>query len=73
LGTSRTISRKDYSRLRVAEELGELLGNPSYAAKAAEIAIRFLLTENWQLSCCAYRIGVDWGYFGIGKWRCDGV
>lgn len=37
LGTSRTISHKQYSASRVAKELSELLGNPSYAAKAAEI------------------------------------
>lgn len=37
LGTSRTISRKQYSASRVAKELRELLDNPSYTAKAAEI------------------------------------
>lgn len=37
LGTSRTIERKHYSATRVAKELSELLGNPSYAANAAEI------------------------------------
>lgn len=37
LGTSRTISRKQYSASRVAKELSELLENPSYAVKAAEI------------------------------------
>jgi UDP:flavonoid glycosyltransferase YjiC (YdhE family) len=37
LGTSRTISRKQYSASRVAKELGELLENPNYATKAAEI------------------------------------
>jgi rhamnosyltransferase subunit B len=36
LGTSRTISRKQYSASRVAKELSELLENPSYTAKAAE-------------------------------------
>lgn len=37
LGTSRTISRKQYSAARVAKKLGELLENHSYAAKATEI------------------------------------
>lgn len=37
LGTSRTIERKNYSATRVAKELSELLENPSYTAKAAEI------------------------------------
>jgi UDP:flavonoid glycosyltransferase YjiC (YdhE family) len=37
LGNSRTIPRKQYSGARVAKELSELLGNPSYKAKAAEI------------------------------------
>lgn len=37
LGTSRTILRKRYSASRVAKELSELLENPSYMAKAAEI------------------------------------
>jgi rhamnosyltransferase subunit B len=38
LGTSRIIARKQYSTPRVAKELNELIGNPSYAAKAIEIA-----------------------------------
>jgi rhamnosyltransferase subunit B len=37
LGTSRTISRKQYSAVRVAKQLRELLGNLNYATKAAEI------------------------------------
>ncbi|MUL38762.1 glycosyltransferase [Gloeocapsopsis dulcis] len=37
LGTSRTISRKHYTAVRVARQLRELLENPNYAAKAAEI------------------------------------
>ncbi|AFY97003.1 glycosyltransferase [Chamaesiphon minutus] len=37
LGTSRTISRKQYSASRVAKELSELLENPSYRTKASEI------------------------------------
>ncbi len=53
LGTSRTISRKDYSRLRVAKELGELLGNPSYAAKAAEIGAILKLENGVGAACDA--------------------
>ncbi len=37
LGTSRTISRKQYSASRVVKELSELLENPSYSTKASEI------------------------------------
>jgi rhamnosyltransferase subunit B len=37
LGTSRTISRKQYSVSRVAKALSELIETPSYADKAAEI------------------------------------
>ena len=37
LGTSRTISRNQYSASRAAKELRELLDNPSYTAKAREI------------------------------------
>jgi UDP:flavonoid glycosyltransferase YjiC (YdhE family) len=45
LGTSRTISRKQYLASRVAKELRELLENPSYAAQAAEIG-RIIQAEN---------------------------
>ncbi|MFB2971758.1 glycosyltransferase [Aerosakkonema sp. BLCC-F183] len=45
LGTSRTISRKQYSAARVAKNLGELWENPHYAAKAAEIG-RIIQAEN---------------------------
>ena len=45
LGTSLTISRKQYSAVRVAEKLRELLENPNYAAKAAEIG-RTIQAEN---------------------------
>jgi rhamnosyltransferase subunit B len=38
LGISRTIPRKQYSASRAIKELGELLDNPSYAAKAAKIS-----------------------------------
>lgn len=45
LGTSRTIPRKQYSASRVAKELSELLKNPSYTARAAEIG-RSVHAEN---------------------------
>lgn len=45
LGTSRTISRQQYLASRVARELRELLNNPSYAAKAAEVK-RIVQAEN---------------------------
>lgn len=45
LGTSRTIPRKHYSAERVAKQLHELLGNPVYAAKAADIG-QIIQAEN---------------------------
>jgi UDP:flavonoid glycosyltransferase YjiC (YdhE family) len=45
LGTSRTIPRKKYIAPRVTRELRELLDNPSYGAKAAEIR-RIIQAEN---------------------------
>lgn len=45
LETSRTIARKQYLASRVAHELHELLENPNYATKAAEIG-RIIQAEN---------------------------
>jgi len=45
LETSHTIPRKQYSAVRVAKKLRELLENPNYAAKAAEIR-RIIQAEN---------------------------
>jgi UDP:flavonoid glycosyltransferase YjiC (YdhE family) len=45
LGTSRTISRKQYSAVRVVKQLRELLENPNYASKAADIG-RIIQAEN---------------------------
>ncbi len=51
LGTSRTIPRKQYSAARVIKELRELLGNPIYAAKAAELG-HIVRTENGVKVAC---------------------
>lgn len=51
LGTSRTIPRNHYSAARVAKKLGELLENPNYAAKAAEIG-RIIQAENGVAVAC---------------------
>ena len=40
LGVARTLARRRYKAARVARELRELLENPSYAQKAAEIGAR---------------------------------
>jgi UDP:flavonoid glycosyltransferase YjiC (YdhE family) len=40
LGVARTIARSSYKAERVARELKELLGNPSYARNAKEIGSR---------------------------------
>ncbi|NEU71420.1 glycosyltransferase family 1 protein [Hassallia byssoidea VB512170] len=51
LGTSRTISRKQYSASPTAKELRELLDNPSYAAKATQIK-RIIQLENGVCVAC---------------------
>jgi len=51
LGTSRTIPRKQYSAVRVAKKLRELLENPNYAVKAAEIG-RIIQAENGVRIAC---------------------
>jgi rhamnosyltransferase subunit B len=53
LGTSRTILRKQYSVSRVAKELGELIGNPRYAAKAAEIGCMVQAEDGVGVACDA--------------------
>ncbi|MDJ0571052.1 MAG: glycosyltransferase [Pleurocapsa sp. MO_192.B19] len=51
LGTSLTISRKQYSAARVALKLGKLLENSNYAAKAADIG-RILQKEDGVRVAC---------------------
>lgn len=51
LGTSRTIPRKQYLASRVAKELRELLENPNYAARAAELG-RVIQAENGVEMAC---------------------
>ncbi|MDF5735372.1 MULTISPECIES: glycosyltransferase [unclassified Nostoc] len=51
LGSSRTIHRKQYSAERVAKQLRELLENPNYAAKAADIG-RIIQAENGVKVAC---------------------
>lgn len=51
LGTSRTIPRKQYLASRVAKELRELLNNPRYTARAAEIG-RIVQAENGVRVAC---------------------
>lgn len=51
LGTSRTIPRKQYLASRVTKELRELLENPNYATKAAEIG-RIIQRENGVFNAC---------------------
>lgn len=40
LGVGRTVSRQRYKGERAVQELKELLDNPSYAARAAEVAVK---------------------------------
>ncbi|KAM3109196.1 glycosyltransferase [Phormidesmis sp. 146-33] len=53
LGTSRTISRQQYSAVRIAEKLRELLETPRYAVKAAEIAHLIQAETGVRLACDA--------------------
>jgi rhamnosyltransferase subunit B len=53
LGTSRTIFRKQYSASRVAKELSKLIGNPRYAAKAAEIGCMIQAEDGVGVACDA--------------------
>ncbi len=53
LGTSQTISRKQYSASRVAKQLGELLSDASYAAKAADIGERIRGEDGVAIACDA--------------------
>jgi rhamnosyltransferase subunit B len=61
LGISRTIPRDRYSASRVANELSELVGNPSYAATAAEIG-RMVQAENGVgVACDAIEVQLEHG------------
>ncbi len=51
LGTSRTIARSQYTASRVAKELRQLLDNPQYANKAAEIG-KIIRAENGVKVAC---------------------
>jgi rhamnosyltransferase subunit B len=51
LGTSRTIERQRYAATVAVKQLGELLDNPKYAAKAAEIG-RSIETEDGVKVAC---------------------
>jgi rhamnosyltransferase subunit B len=51
LGTSRTISRQEYKAARVAQELQEILENPKYATKAAEVALIIQAEDGVNLAC----------------------
>jgi rhamnosyltransferase subunit B len=53
LGTSRTISRQEYTASRTARELRELLENSQYATKAAEIGRMIQVEDGVKLACDA--------------------
>ena len=53
LGASRTIPRQQYRAARVVRQLGELLENPSYAAKAAEIGALIRAEDGVKVACDA--------------------
>jgi rhamnosyltransferase subunit B len=53
LGTSQTVSRKQYVAERVAKQLGELLENPNYAARAAEVGAIIRAEDGVRVACDA--------------------
>lgn len=53
LGTSRTISRQQYTGSRVAKELQILLENPKYKIKALEIGNIIQLEDGTKVACDA--------------------
>jgi rhamnosyltransferase subunit B len=58
LGVGRTVSRKRYKGARAVQELKELLDNPSYAERAAEVAVK-VRSENGA-SAAAEEIEKSW-------------
>jgi rhamnosyltransferase subunit B len=53
LGTSRTVPRKQYAAERVAQRLDELLENPNYAARAAEVGAIIRAEDGVKVACDA--------------------
>jgi rhamnosyltransferase subunit B len=53
LGTSRTLPRHQYSAARAAGELRDLLANPNYATKAAEVGYIIQAENGAKLACDA--------------------
>jgi rhamnosyltransferase subunit B len=53
LGTSRTIPRKHYAAEQIAKQLNELLENPNYAARAAEIGSIIRGEDGVKVACDA--------------------
>jgi rhamnosyltransferase subunit B len=53
LGTSRTLSRKQYSTPQIVKELSELFANPNYAARAREIGHLIQTEDGVGVACHA--------------------
>lgn len=53
LGTSRTVSRKQYTAKRVAKQLNELLENPNYADRALEVGAMIRAENGVTVACDA--------------------
>ncbi|MBE9070382.1 glycosyltransferase family 1 protein [Leptolyngbya cf. ectocarpi LEGE 11479] len=53
LGTSRTVSRKQYIAKRVAKQLNELLDNPNYAARSIKIGAIIRAENGVNVACDA--------------------
>ncbi len=53
LGTARVIPRHKYNAARATSELGELLGNPTYATAARNVAVRMANEDGIKAACDA--------------------
>jgi UDP:flavonoid glycosyltransferase YjiC (YdhE family) len=53
LGVARTIPRRAYARARVVHELGRLMSDPSYAARAADVGSRIAAEHGTATACDA--------------------
>lgn len=59
LGTSRTIARRHYTAPRVVRELSELLNNPSYSDRAAEVGQIVQRENGVRIACDAIEDQLD--------------
>ncbi len=59
LGVARVVPRARYSAARASRELGRLLGEPSYQARASDVAERILAEDGVGIACDALETLMD--------------